>query len=106
VRAATVLGPGKQTYLVRDFDAGGLKPLPAIDKKAPVGSEALTALKQINSFYGNVGAATGMGGGPNDHEQSAHDQLLKTVLDMTGILGGATNPYGTAYLLRKERARR
>jgi hypothetical protein len=47
-----------------------------------------------------------MGGGPNDHEQSTQDQIVKTVLDMTGILGGASNPYGTAYLLRKERARR
>jgi L-aminopeptidase/D-esterase-like protein len=45
---------------VRDFEAGGLKPLPAMDKKAPVGSEALTALNQPTSFYGNVGAATGM----------------------------------------------
>ncbi|MGI9070876.1 MAG: hypothetical protein ACR2JB_06020 [Bryobacteraceae bacterium] len=52
------------------------------------------------------GAATGMGGGPNDHGETMQDQLLKAVLDMSGILGGASNPYATAHLLRKERARR
>jgi hypothetical protein len=80
--------------------------MPAINKKARVGSEALAALKQLNSFYGNVAAAGGHGGGRKDQDQSAQEQILKTVLDITGILGRASNPYGTAYLLRKERARR
>jgi hypothetical protein len=71
-----------------------------------IGVGSRSAFRTSQLIYGNVGAATGMGGGPNDHEQSTQDQIVKTVLDMTGILGGASNPYGTAYLLRKERARR
>jgi hypothetical protein len=104
-RIGLVAATGKQPYLVRDTDAGGLKPLPAIDKKAPIGSEALTALKQLNSFYGNVGAATGMGSGANDHGQSVQDQLLKAVLDMAGVLGGSSNPYKATQSLRQERRR-
>jgi hypothetical protein len=105
-RGAMVGATGKQPYLVRDFDAGGLKPMTVIDKKAPVGSELLSIYKQVNSFYANVGAATGMGGGPKDQAQNRQDQLLKTVLDMTGILGGSSNPYATSQALRKERAQR
>jgi predicted RNA methylase len=94
---------GKQPYLVDDSDQGGSKFLSALPKKAPIGSEVLSAAKQLNSFYGNVGAATGMGGPGEDKHATATDQIVKAVIDMTGISGGASDPYAAQQALAKER---
>jgi len=99
-RAGIVAATGKQPYLVRDTDTGGSKPLPAAGKHAPLGTELLEAAKQLNSFYGNVGAATGFG---NPQDKTQGNLWLKAVIDMTGLNGGAHRPDVAASSLQRER---
>jgi len=70
-------------------------------KHAPIGSEVLTAAKQINSFYGNVGAATGFA--PNEEHATPEEQILKAIVDMTGIVSPASNPAAARQALAAER---
>lgn len=101
-RMAIVGVTGKQPYLVGDTDSGGSKMLPAINRKAPIGSEIGAAFKQLNSFYGNVGAATGFA--PSEDQKATPSELiLKAIIDMTGLSGGASNPNAAQQALAKER---
>lgn len=52
----------------------------------------LAAAKQLNSFYGNVGAATGLGE-PREHDTSNHWARMAFDLALPGLVGQAQNPY-------------
>ncbi|MGH9342270.1 MAG: hypothetical protein ACRD19_00685 [Terriglobia bacterium] len=99
-RAGMVFFMSKQPYLVPDRE-GGAQFMHALPKGAPLSARALGVLKQANSFYGNVGAATGMGNPWNDQPGMP---WLKTVLNMTGILGAPSNAAAAELALRQERA--
>jgi N12 class adenine-specific DNA methylase/adenine-specific DNA methylase len=101
VRAGVVLSTGKQPYLIHDRQ-GGSTMLPAVDKHAPIGSEFWSAAKELNSFYGNIAAATGLMSN-EDPKATRDEQLLKAVLAMTGAFSGASNVNAAAAALRAER---
>ncbi len=101
-RAGMVIATGKQPYLVQDADHGGSQFLSAMPKRAPMGSEILSGIKQLNSFYGNVGAAVGIVPG-DDRRATWDEEILKGIVDMTGLSGGASNPYAIHQALQRER---
>jgi hypothetical protein len=85
-----------------DDREGGSKFMSGLPKKAPIGSEALYAAKELNSFYGNVGAAAGFEG-PADAGGGFWDHILRAVIQMTGITSNASNPYAMSKALADER---
>lgn len=103
-RFATVLATGKQPYLVGDSDQGGSKLLTVLPKKSNIGAEIPAALKQINSFYGNVGAATGFEPNPGNEKATAEEVVMKAIIEMTGLTSPASNPNAARTALAHERA--
>ena len=96
-RAAFVGLTGAEPYLtgLRD-DRARFAPqlLPSVHGTAgkSVLERPLAAAKELNSFYGNVGAATGFGE-PNEHDTS--NRWVRMVFDLAlpGLIGQAQNPY-------------
>lgn len=110
-RAAFVGLFGAEPYVTGLRDRrGSLAPqfYPAIPPKtapgfASTGARMLAAGRELNAFYGNLGAATGLLAAES-HDRGNWLARMAADLALPGLVGGATNPYRRGAFVRQQRA--
>ena len=111
VKAAFVGITGQEPYVtgLRDRQGKvGVQLFPMIPPKTKPGLPALgqrgiAALREINSFYGSVGEATGLLGQDQGRKGNKWAKML-TDYTVPGLVGNATNPFARAEMLKQQRS--